>query len=223
MRGQFGAFFVLLGTACFLLQGQKGGCNKKSAGGVTSPLSLNSFVFCGLSLVIGFPRADTEKSGETIATPPKRGFLPAPIAALCNIAPIPAPGGRYRRYLSLREGSEQTPFPLALHRVGSVLAVKGSLRRFAPWTAPVRSERRAAYEGKGGVRIRPPAYQPRKAGGFLVSDSSRSLPNGADRPRTSIEEAPIFRLKCQGPRTDGCASVFHKSPLRNATLPPVSR
>ena len=44
------------------------------------------------------------------------------------------------------------PFPLALHCVGSVLAVKGSLRRFAPWTAPGRSERRAAYEGKGGVR-----------------------------------------------------------------------
>ena len=43
------------------------------------------------------------------------------------------------------------PFPLALHRVGSVLAVKGSLRRFAPWTAPGRSERRAAYEGKGGA------------------------------------------------------------------------
>ena len=45
-----------------------------------------------------------------------------------------------------------SPFSLALHCVGSVLAVKGSLRRFAPWTAPGRSERRAAYEGKGGVR-----------------------------------------------------------------------
>ena len=101
---------MLQTTACFLLQGQRGWCNKKSAVGVTSPLSLNSFVFRGLSLLIGFPRADTEKSGETIATPPpKRGFLPAPIAALCNIAPIPAPGGRYRRYLSLREGSEKTP------------------------------------------------------------------------------------------------------------------
>ena len=44
------------------------------------------------------------------------------------------------------------PFPLALHRVGSVLAVKGSLRRFAPWTAPGRSERHAAYKGKGGDR-----------------------------------------------------------------------
>ena len=65
---------------------------------------------------------------------------------------ITAPWGRSRPHLSLREGLEQTPFPLALHRVGSVLAVKGSLRRFAPWTAPGRSERRAAYEGKGGVR-----------------------------------------------------------------------
>ena len=211
------------GRLIFAVQGQRGGCTIKKRGGVPAPHSLNSFVFCGLPLLFGFHNDDTEKSGETIATPPKRGVPTVPDSGLRHRASIPAPGGRYRRYLSLREGSEQTPFPLALHRVGSVLAVKGSLRRFAPWTAPVRSERRAAYEGKGGVRIRPPAYQPRKAGGFLVSDSSRSLPNGADRPRTSIEEAPIFRLKCQGPRTDGCASVFHKSPLRNATLPPVSR
>ena len=60
------------------------------------------------------------------------------------------PWGRSRPHLSLREGLENPPFPLALHRVGSVLAVKGSLRRFAPWTAAGRSERRAAYEGKGG-------------------------------------------------------------------------
>ena len=46
----------------------------------------------------------------------------------------------------------RAPFPLALDDPGSVLAVKGSLRRFAPWTAPDRSERRAAYEGKGGGR-----------------------------------------------------------------------
>ena len=63
-----------------------------------------------------------------------------------------APWGRSRPHLSLREGLEQTPFPLALHRVGSVLAVKGSLRRFAPWTAAGRSEGMAVYEGKGGVR-----------------------------------------------------------------------
>ena len=34
----------------------------------------------------------------------------------------------------------------------SVLAVKGSLRRFAPWTAPGRSEGMTVYEGKGGGR-----------------------------------------------------------------------
>ena len=57
--------------------------------------------------------------------------------------------GRYRPHLSLREGLEQPPFPLALDDPGSVLAVKGSLRRFAPWTAAVRSEGMAVYEGKG--------------------------------------------------------------------------
>ena len=64
-------------------------------------------------------------------------------------------GGRYRPHLSLREGLEQTPFPLALHRSRSVRAVKGSLRRFAPWTAPGRSEGMAVYEGKGGMQIKP--------------------------------------------------------------------
>ena len=78
--------------------------------------------------------------------------------------------GRSRPHLSLREGSEQPPgaalktpllqsllqpppFPLALDDPGSVLAVKGSLRRFAPWTAPGRSEGMTVYEGKGGVQI----------------------------------------------------------------------
>ena len=41
------------------------------------------------------------------------------------------------------------PFPLVLHDSRSVLAVKGQLRRFAPWTAPGRSEGMAVYEGKG--------------------------------------------------------------------------
>ena len=62
--------------------------------------------------------------------------------------------GRSRPHLSLREGLEQAPFPLALHRVGSVLAVKGTRRRFAPWTAPGRSEGMAVYEGKGGMQTR---------------------------------------------------------------------
>ena len=56
------------------------------------------------------------------------------------------------------KAQKQAPFPLALHRVESVLAVKGSLRRFAPWTAPGRSEKRAAYEGKGGERITQSLY-----------------------------------------------------------------
>ena len=47
---------------------------------------------------------------------------------------------------------KKSPFPLASHDSRSVLAVQGSLRRFAPWTAAGRSERRAAYEGKGGER-----------------------------------------------------------------------
>ena len=34
----------------------------------------------------------------------------------------------------------------------AVLAVKGTLRRFAPWTAAGRSEGMAVYEGNGGVR-----------------------------------------------------------------------
>ena len=62
------------------------------------------------------------------------------------------PWGRSRPHLSLREGLEKPPFPLALDRVESVLAVKGTLRRFAPWTAPGRSEGMTVYEGKGGER-----------------------------------------------------------------------
>ena len=93
MRGQFWALFVVLGAACFSVQGQRGGCTGKKRGGVPAPHSLKSFVFRGLSLLIGFPRADTEKFGETIATPPKKGgFLPAPIAALSTV-PLSGPRG----------------------------------------------------------------------------------------------------------------------------------
>ena len=65
-------------TACFSVQGQRGGCTGKKRGGVPAPHSLKSFVFRGLSLLIGFPRADTEKSGETIATPPETGVPTGP-------------------------------------------------------------------------------------------------------------------------------------------------
>ena len=92
LTSEFGVFFVVLRTACFSVQGQRGGCAGKKRGGVPAPLSLKSFVFCGLSLVIGFPRADTEKSGETIATPPKTGGHAAPIAALSTV-PLSGPRG----------------------------------------------------------------------------------------------------------------------------------
>ena len=69
---------MVLGASYFSVQGQRGGCTGKKRVGVPAPLSLNSFVFCGLSLLIGFPRADTEKSGETIAPPPETGVPTGP-------------------------------------------------------------------------------------------------------------------------------------------------
>ena len=82
--------------------------------------------------------------------PKKRGGMRSQKEVRCGIPLFARMTGRYRPHLSLREGIGTAPFPLALHCVGSVLAVKGSLRRFAPWTAPGRSERRAVHEGKGG-------------------------------------------------------------------------
>ena len=109
MTSEFGALFVVLGAAYFSVQGQRGGCTGKKRGSVPDSHSLKSFVFRGLSLLIGFPRAETEKSGETIATPPETGVPCGPDSGTEYRASIPAPGGRYRRYLSLREGSEKTP------------------------------------------------------------------------------------------------------------------
>ena len=71
-------FFVVLGAGCFLVQGQRGGCTRKKRGGVPAPHSLNSFVFLGLPLLFGFHDDDTEKSGETIATPPETGVPTGP-------------------------------------------------------------------------------------------------------------------------------------------------
>ena len=50
---------------------------KKREGG-TSPHSYKSFVFRDLPLLFGFHDDDTEKSGKTIATPPKRGVPTGP-------------------------------------------------------------------------------------------------------------------------------------------------
>ena len=98
------------------------------------------------------PGAHVEKDESD--PPPKQGGYAVPksrcnaVACLYSVRMT----GRSRPHLSLREGSEKPPFSLALYRAESVLAVKGPLRRFAPWTAPGRSERRAVHEGKGGVR-----------------------------------------------------------------------
>ena len=43
----------------------------------------------------------------------------------------------------------EPPFPSLLDDCKSVRAVKGSLRRFAPWTAAGRSGRRGCLRGKG--------------------------------------------------------------------------
>ena len=114
------------------------------------------FVYLTNSTVVSqfetaLPRPRGRMMAGTRATPPpKWGVMRSRKAILCYISLFDRMTGRYRRYLSLREGLEQPPFFLALHRVGSVLAVKGSLRRFAPWTAAGRSEGMAVYEGKGG-------------------------------------------------------------------------
>ena len=90
--------------------GTKGGVFQEKAWGCSNPTFLELFCFlCGLPLLFGFHNDDTEKSGKTIATPPKRGVPTGPDSGTVFHAPIPAPGGRYRRYLSLREGSEKTP------------------------------------------------------------------------------------------------------------------
>ena len=82
--------------------------------------------------------------------PQNRGVMWPKVDARCDVPLLSAPWGRSRPHLSLREGLENPLSPRASSfQIG--LAVKGSLRRFAPWTAPGRSERRAAYEEKGGV------------------------------------------------------------------------
>ena len=104
------------------------------------------------------------------------------------------PGGRYRRYLSLREGSvtEQIGAPKALVRMSpfpsppddsrSVLAVKGSLCRFAPWSACGPIRRDGCLRGKGGVGPCPGRKEPfgraparRLSGVSVVAPSTCSL------------------------------------------------
>ena len=72
--------------------GTKGGVFQEKAWGCSNPTFLELFCFMWFAPIFGFHNDDTEKSGKTIATPPKGGFLPAPIAALCSM-PLSGPRG----------------------------------------------------------------------------------------------------------------------------------
>ena len=97
------------------------------------------------------------------SAPPKRGVPTDPDSGALYRASIPArrgslssvfiPAGRLGAAPQKGVLTERVryPFSLALDDSRSVLAVKGSLRRFAPWTAAGRSEGMAVYEGKRGV------------------------------------------------------------------------
>ena len=63
------------------------------------------------------------------------------------------------------------PLSLATDDCRSVLAVQGSLRRFAPWTAAGRSGRRGCLGGKGDGSRRPPAQISECAGLIRASSS----------------------------------------------------
>ena len=90
--------------------GTKGGVEHKKAWGWNTTTFLKLFCFLVFVSLQSASRLPIEKNqGKTIATPPERGVPTGPDSGKVEHAPIPAPGGRYRRYLSLREGSEKTP------------------------------------------------------------------------------------------------------------------
>ena len=157
---------------------QRGGCTAWLISGLACTTA--TFVYLSHSAVVipfesaGLALPTREKVKRTRATPPQTGgSCDLGVAALCTARLYPGPMGVALVLIYPCGKARNTPpFPLALHRVGSVLAVQGSLRRFAPWTAPGRSERRAAYEGKGGVRARGSAEPGRVA--RIVEESSGS-------------------------------------------------
>ena len=119
-----------------------------------------AFVYMPHSAVVirfetALPLRTREKGGRRERPPPpqKQGGHAARYRWRLNTPLYRPPWGRYRPHLSLREGLEKPPFPLALHRSRSVLAVKGPLRRFAPWTAAGRSEGQRCSRRKRGGRV----------------------------------------------------------------------
>ena len=71
------------------------------------------------------------------------GLNPAALYRTIKVVIVPCLGSP--RFVFLN------PLSLATDDCRSVLAVKGSLRRFAPWTAAGRSGRRGCLRGKGDV------------------------------------------------------------------------
>ena len=131
--------------------GVRHGSNKKCGGAAFLYLSHSAVVIPCESARLASDAGNRERRERP---PPNRGGHVTLSRGMLRHTSTRSHAGRSRPHLSLREGLEQPPFPLALHRVGSVLAVKGSLRRFAPWTAAARSEGMTVYEGKGGVGAR---------------------------------------------------------------------
>ena len=94
-------------TACFLPQGQRGRYDMIRLINAAFPYSMNSCVFWVLPPIDRLPKCRYRKIREDDSDPPpETGGHAVPCSGAMRHAPIPAPGGRYRRYLSLREGSE---------------------------------------------------------------------------------------------------------------------
>ena len=162
------------------------------------PLSSISLILLWVSHFETALALRTREKGWDDSDPPKKwGAMRSRKEVRFGIPLFDRMTGRYRRHLSLREGSEQpprsgaekprfsnpfssrAPFPLALDDPGSVLAVKGPLRRFAPWTAPGRSEGMAVHEGKEGVR----AVWTGRKGTFRAYQDSLAAAEGRCHPQ----------------------------------------
>ena len=141
----------------------KGGVGTRSGremGHYCIPLSI-SFRWI-YPLVIGPSPCRTAEIWEDDSDPPqKRGGMRSRVAALWD-RPLHRPRGSLssvfipagRLGVAPQKGvlteRVRCPFPLVLHDSRSVLAVKGTLRRFAPWTAAGRSEGDGCLRGRGG-------------------------------------------------------------------------
>ena len=162
--------FVLQTTAGILLHAQRGGWNTIFGLGLPQPHSSICLIPLWLSPVNRPAMSHEKKKAGTRATPPQKkpGGHADPDSWHLEHASIPVPMGSLsssfipagRLGTAPRRGRQKPrfsnpfysrpPFPLALHCVGSVLAVKGSLRRFAPWTARTDPEDALLTRGEGG-------------------------------------------------------------------------